>query len=156
MKIKFLAVAFMLTFFAAVGFAGDSVRLALNFWDSDADIVPIGKLPPGVKMLKKAPFLNKKIYGFTTQLIIDITQAPKVELKFTIKGKPGKIVPSLTVCRGKDGKTPTVECTNFEFNDEPSPKTPLKFSGWTNLGLKTEVNDGDTITLTVEFDPATK
>ena len=153
MKLKTLAVAALLTIFAAAGFAGDYVRLDFNFWGSDADIVPVGKLPAGVRMLKKAPFNDRKLYGFATPFIIDIAKAPKIELKFTIKGKSGRIVPSLMACRGKDGKTPTVECTNFEFNEEPSPKIPLKFSGWTNMGLKSEVDDGDTITLTVEFKP---
>ena len=155
MKLKTFAVAALLTVFAAFGAAGDYVRLDFNFWGSDADIGPVGKLPAGVKMLKKAPFNNKQLYGFATPFIIDIAKAPKVELKFTIKGKSGRIAPSLMACRDKGGKLPTIECTVFEFNEEPSPKVPLKFSNWINMGIKSEVADGDTITLTMELKPVT-
>ena len=156
MKIKTLVVAVLLTALAAAGFAGDIVRLDFNFWGSDADVVPVGKLPAGVWMGKKAPFNNKKLYGFATPIYIDIAKAPKVELKFTVKGKSGVIKPSVMPCRGKNGKTPTVECTEFEFNGEVSPKVPLKFADWTNTGLKSDVDDGDTITLKAEFKPDAK
>ena len=156
MKLRTLAVAVMLTAFAAAGFAGDIVRLDFNFWGSDAAIVPVGKLPPGVWLGKKGPFNDRKLYGFATPLFIDISKTPKFELKFTIKGKSGRIVPSVMPCRGKDGKTPMIECLSFEFNDDASPKAPLKFSGWTNMGLKAEVEDGDTITLKVEFKPVAR
>lgn len=156
MKIKTFAVAVMLAAFAAAASAGDIVRLDFNFWGSDAVIVPVGKLPAGVWMGKKAPFNDRKLYGFATPLFIDIAKAPKFEISFTVKGKSGVIRPSVMPCRNKDGKTPTIECAEFEFNGEVSPKVPLEFSDWTNTGLKSEVGDGDTITLKVEFKPVEK
>lgn len=156
MKLKTLALAVALTALAAAASAGDVVRLDFNFWGSDADVVPVGKLPAGVWLGKKAPFNNKKLYGFATPVFIDIAKAPKIELKFTVKGKSGVIKPSVMPCRGKDGKTPAIECAEFEFNGEVSPKAPLEFSDWTNTGLKSEVDDGDTVTLKAEFKPAVK
>lgn len=156
MKLKTFAVVVMLTVFAVTGLAGDIVRLDFNFWGSDAEIVPVGKLPDGVRIGKKAPFNNKKHYGFSTPLFIDIAKTPKIELSFTIKGKSGRIVPSVMPCRGKDGNIPTIECTNFEFNNELSPKVPLKFAVWTNTGLSSELEDGDTIILKAEFAPVAK
>ena len=151
MKAKFFAVAALLFALAVSGFAGEFVRIDFNFWGSDAAIVPVGKLPDGVKMLKKTPFNNKKLYGFATPLIIDLGKVKSIDLKFTIKGKAGKIVPSLQACRGDDGKFPTFACLEFEFNGDASTKMPMKFSKWTNSGVSAEVEDGDTVTLKAEF-----
>jgi len=151
MKIKTLAVIASLTIFAAAVSAGDIVRFDFNCYGSDADIVPVGQLPDGVSIRKKAPFNNPKIVGRATPLIIDLGKVRKFEHRFTFSGKPGKIVPSLIPWRRKDGSMPTLECTKLELNGKPSPKAPLKFADWVNMGIKIEVNDGDTITLKIEF-----
>ena len=151
MKAKFFAVVALLFALAVSGFAGEFVRIDLNFWGSDAAIVPVGKLPDGVRMLKKVPFNNKKLYGFATPLIVDLGKVRSLDLKFSIQGKAGKIVPSLQSCRGDDGKFPEIECLEFEFNGDASTKMPMKFSKWTNSGVNAEVEDGDTVTLKAEF-----
>ena len=151
MKIKTIAVAVMLTALAVAGFAGDIVRFDFNCYGSDADIVPVGKLPDGVTIRKKAPFNNKKIVGRATPLIIDLGKVRKIDLEFTFHGKTGTIVPSLIPWRRKDGKMPVLECTKLELNGKASPKAPLKFADWVNMGIKIEANDGDTITLKMEF-----
>ena len=151
MKIKNLLVALMLTAFAVAGFAGDIVRFDFNCYGSDADIVPVGKLPNGVTIRKKAPFNNKKIEGRATPLIIDLGKVRKIDLEFTYSGKTGTIVPSLIPWRRKNGEMPTLECARLELNGKRSPKAPLKFSDWVNMGIKIVANDGDTITLKIDF-----
>ena len=153
MSKKFFAVIALLTAFAITGFAGDIVRFDFNCYGSDADIVPVGKLPDGVTIRKKAPFNNKKIVGRATPLIIDLGKVRKIDLEFTFHGKTGTIVPSLIPWRRKNGKMPVLECTKLELNGKTSPKAPLKFSDWVNMGIKIEANDGDTITLKMEFAP---
>ena len=150
MKIKIFA-AILLTVFAATVFSGDIVRFDFNCYGSDADIVPVGKLPDGVTIRKKAPFNNPKIVGRATPLIIDLGKVRKLDLEFTFSGKPGKVVPSLIPWRRKDGSMPTLECTKLELNGKASPKTPIKFADWVNMGIKIDVQDGDTITLKMEF-----
>lgn len=154
MKIKFFSVIALLVAFAASGFAGDFVRIDLNFWGSDAAVTAVGKLPAGVRIGKKTPFNNKKLYGFATPIFVDIGKAPKFEITLKIKGKAGVIRPSVQPCRGSDGKFPEFECLEFEFNGNASTKAPLKFKAWTNMELSTEVDDGDTVTLKAEFKPA--
>ena len=92
MKIKTFAIAAMLVALTAAGFSGDIVRFDFNCYGSDADIVPVDKLPNGVTIGKKAPFNNPKIVGRATPLFIDIDKIRTVDLKFTFSGKPGKIV----------------------------------------------------------------
>ena len=153
MKTKILA-AVLFALVLAVS-AGDIVRFDFNCYGSDADIVPVGQLPDGVRIGKKAPFNNPKIVGRATPLIIDIDKVSKLEHSFTVHGKSGRIVPSLIPWRGKDGSMPTVECTKLELNGTPSPKTPIKFADWVNMGIKIDVNDGDTLSLKLELKPST-
>ena len=151
MKLKTFAIAALLTVFVTAVSAGDIVRFDFNCYGSDADIVPVGKLPDGVSIRKKAPFNNRKIVGRATPLIIDLGKVRKLDLAFNFSGKPGKIVPSLIPWRRKDGSMPTLECTKLELNGKVSPKTPIKFADWVNMGIKIDVQDGDTITLKMEF-----
>lgn len=156
MKTKFFAVAALLFACCAASFGGDWLRIDFNFWGSDAAIVAVDKLPEGVDLGRKIPFHDKKLYGFSTPLLIDLDKAQKFEVKFTIKGKAGKISPSMMPCRRKDGKTPIIECTVFEINGESSPKVPFQCTGWTSMGTAIEVDDGDTFTLKIEVKSATE
>jgi len=156
MKIKFFAVTALLFVCCAASFAGDWLRIDFNFWGSDAAIVAVGKLPEGVSLGRKIPFHDKKLYGFSTPLLIDLDKAQKFEAKFAIKGKAGKISPSMMPCRRKDGKTTIIECTVFEVNGEASPKVPFQCTGWTSMGTAIEVDDGDTFTLKLDVKSATE
>ena len=152
---KLFAIAALLTAFAVTGFA-DYIKIDLNFWGSDAEIVPVDKLPDGVALWKKLPFHNKNLYGFAHPIMINLDKVQKIDIKFVIKGKAGTIKPSLMLCRRKDGKLPVIECPEFVFNDEASPKVPFQCTGWTGMGVSAEVSDGDTITLKAEFKSADK
>ena len=135
---------------------GDWLRIDFNFWGSDAAIVVDGKLPEGVSLGKKIPFHDKKLYGFSTPLLIDLDKAHKLDVKFVIKGKAGKIVPSMMPCRRKDGKPAVIECPVFVFNGEVSPKVPFQCTGWTSMGISAEVEDGDVVKFKAEFKSATE
>ena len=156
MSKKFFAVAILLSVFAVTGFAGDWLRIDLNFWGSDAAIIAVGKLPDGVSLGKKIPFHDTKLYGFSTPIFVDLDKAQKFDIKLVIKGKAGTIKPSIMPCRRKDGKPPVVECLEFVFNEEASPKAPFQCTGWTGMGVTAEVSDGDTITFKAEFKSATE
>lgn len=151
MNFKHLAIAALLAVGAVAGFAGDRVKLEFNFYDSDAEIVPVGELPDGVSLGKKVPFQDKKLYGFATPLMIHLDKASKLDLKFVIKGKAGRIKPSVFPCRRQDGVKPVIEVLEFVFCGTSCAKTPFKCTGWTGTGICIDVDDGETVTLKAEF-----
>ena len=115
MNIKHWAIAALLAFCASAGFAGDRIKLEFNFYDSDAEIVPVGKLPDGVSLGKKVPFQVKNLYGFATPLMVHLDKASKLDLKFVVRGKGGMIKPSVFPCRRQNGVKPVIEVLEFVF-----------------------------------------
>lgn len=155
---KFFAAASLVFGLCAAAAAGDVVYLSFNFWGSDGDIVPVGKLPEGVTADRKARFLDPKIYGYATSYLIDLDKVREIDLKFVVKGKKGTIKTSISPGRRPaDGKKPLIECSLFEICDEPVAKAPCTFAKWTSMytdGI--EAGDGDEITVKAKFKSLTE
>ena len=138
-------------FFSAAAFATDIVNLSFNFY-SAGEIVLEGKAPAGVTICRKIRFHNPKLFGYAFPLQINLDKTTSVDLKLKVKGGSGKMEVSVSPSAFKNGKkqpAPTLECIEFELNEEPVD-TPFTFKKW--KGVKTiMLEDGDTITVKATF-----
>lgn len=145
----------LLSFVACAGaFATEIVNLSLNFY-SGGEIVLEGKAPAGVTVCRKIKFHNPKLFGYAFPLQINLDKTKSVDLKFKVKGGSGKMEVSVSPSAFRNGKklpAPTLECTEFELNEEPVD-TPFTFKKWS--GVKTIIlEDGDIITVKATFKSA--
>lgn len=139
--------------------AADILQIDFNFY-SDGDIVLDGKLPEGVTFGPRRPFRNTKAKGYGFPIIFDVNKVQSIDMKFTVKGKGGRLVPSvIRFSRDpKTGKTQAlpVTCKVFEFCDESSSHVPCVISRWKGM-MDYRVENGDVLTLKAEFEkPAAK
>ena len=159
LKKLFLAAATLLS--AAASFATDYARIDLNYYcRGNLKCVSPGKA--GVQIVQKRDYPNgrhpdKCYYSITVNL--DKTQEVEVEYEVVDTGDKDVAVvkPSIDPIRllpgGKKDKHPSVECLEFEINDESSPLTPCKVTRWTGMlgGAGIRVTAGDKIVVKAKF-----
>ena len=142
---KSLLVAAVLFAFAAASFAADIVTMDLNY-QCRGNLKLLSKLPEGVTMTGRKDYRQKKFANDCLYTVrIDVNKVTELELELEVLDTGDKdsagLSPSLWV-----PKNLSIECTEFESGDEPSPNVPCKIKGWKRMQVIT-VSKGDKITI---------
>ena len=142
---KILLAAFAFFAFMTASFAADIVTLDLNY-KCRGNLKLLSKLPDGITVSGRRDYQRKDLANECLYTVrINVSKVQEFELEFEVVDTGDKdsaeLSPSLWVPKGL-----SVECTDFETGDEPSPHVPCKFNGWKRMQI-ISVAKGEKITV---------
>ena len=144
---KLMISVFALVLGATAAEAANLMQLELRVTGGTVKLA--SKLPTGVFTAEPILRKNETIYRY--YVILDKTRS--VELKFKVKGD-AKLGPALFAFKrekGKKNRPISVKCKTFELDGEPAGGIPGEIDKWKRIMVR-EFQDGDVVTLKMEFD----